>query len=68
MFKVYLDDLLYIIDGSLIVISISLSYFHNRNWIYLAVIVAANMIQFGFTNWCPIKWLLKSLGFEEREK
>ena len=68
MFKVHLDDLLYIIDGFLIVISISLSYFHNQNWIYLAVIVAANMIQFGFTNRCPIKWFLESLGFEEKEK
>lgn len=54
-----------IIAGTMILISTLGAYFSgNINWIWLAVFVGANLLQFGITNWCLLNSILKSLGIK----
>lgn len=51
--------------GSLTLISALLGYFFNKNWLFLAIFVGLNLMQFSFTNYCPLKSLLKKMGVRE---
>ena len=31
-------------------------------WLAFTAFVGANLLQFGFTNWCPLGMILKALG------
>lgn len=39
--------------------------FVSQSWLWLAVFVGANLLQFGFTNFCPLGIILKKLGVPE---
>ena len=34
-------------------------------WLAFTAFVGANLLQFGFTNVCPLGWILKKLGVPE---
>ncbi|MDA3855547.1 MAG: DUF2892 domain-containing protein [Candidatus Woesearchaeota archaeon] len=56
-----IENKINIIAGSFIFISTLLSIIHNPNWIYVTMFVGLNLFQFGFTNFCPLKIILKKL-------
>ena len=35
-------------------------------WLAFTAFVGANLLQFGFTNVCPLGWMLKKLGVPEK--
>ena len=35
-------------------------------WLAFTAFVGANLLQYGFTNVCPLGWILKRLGVPER--
>ena len=35
-------------------------------WLAFTAFVGANLLQFGFTNVCPLGWMLKKLGVPEQ--
>ena len=39
--------------------------FMSRWWLAFTAFVGANLLQFGFTNVCPLGWILKKLGVPE---
>ena len=39
--------------------------FVSRWFLWLAAFVGANLLQFGFTNFCPLALILKKLGVPE---
>lgn len=47
------------------IISSVLTYFFNKNWIFLGMFVGLNLVQYSFTNYCPLKSLLKKIGVRE---
>lgn len=52
------------IAGAMVLISSLGAYFININWIWLAVFVGANLLQFSITQWCLLNNILKALGIK----
>lgn len=59
------NRLLFIIAGIFILISLALAHFVNPNWLWFTAFIGLNLFQSGFTNWCPMMFILKKLGFAE---
>ena len=60
-----------IFAGSFILISLALGVeasplFVSPWWLAFTAFVGANLLQFGFTNACPLGWMLKKAGVPER--
>ncbi|MEP0174755.1 MAG: DUF2892 domain-containing protein [Paraglaciecola sp.] len=54
-----------LIAGTLLLISLALTYWVHPNWIFFSIFIAANLIQSAFTLWCPMITILKKLGVQE---
>lgn len=59
-----IERLLRLIAGSFILISLGLSYVHHPYWLFFTAFVGLNLFQSGITDWCPMMWFLKKLGFK----
>lgn len=64
------DRLIRIFAGSFILISLALGVegsplFISRWALAFTAFVGANLLQFGFTEVCPLGWILKKLGVPE---
>jgi hypothetical protein len=46
----------------MVLLSLALAHFHDPRWLWLTALVGLNLLQSGFTNWCPAMWLLAKLG------
>jgi hypothetical protein len=64
------DRLIRIFAGTFILVSLALGtegspLFVSRWALAFTAFVGANLLQFGFTNACPLGWVLKKLGVPE---
>ncbi|NYG33153.1 DUF2892 domain-containing protein [Sphaerotilus montanus] len=64
------DRLIRIFAGTFILLSLALGIegsplFVSRWALAFTAFVGANLLQFGFTNACPLGWILKKLGVPE---
>ena len=64
------ERLIRIFAGSFILISLLLGVegspvFVSRWWLAFTAFVGVNLLQFGFSNACPLGWILKKLGVPE---
>jgi hypothetical protein len=64
------ERLIRIFAGSFILLSLALGVeasplFVSPWWLAFTAFVGANLLQFGFTNVCPLGWFLKKLGVPE---
>ena len=64
------ERLIRIFAGSFILISLALGVpgsplFVSPWWLAFTAFVGANLLQFGFTNFCPLAIILKKLGVPE---
>ena len=62
-----IDRLIRIFAGSFILISLALGveaspFFVSSGFLAFTAFVGANLLQFGFTNVCPLGWVLGKLG------
>ncbi|WP_310600139.1 DUF2892 domain-containing protein [Desulfobulbus sp.] len=64
-----IDDWIHVAAGTFILLSLVLGVdspanplFVSRYWLLLAVLVGANLLQFGFSKFCPLAVVLKKLG------
>ena len=65
-----ITDWIHSIAGFFILLSLSLGIesspiFHNSYWLYFTAFVGLNLLQFGFTKFCPMEFILKKLGVAE---
>jgi hypothetical protein len=51
-----------IFAGSVILVSILLVLYHSQWWLLLTAFVGANLLQSGFTQFCPLDRMLRALG------
>ena len=58
----HIERWLRIIAGSIVLITLGLAEFHSPYWLLMTAFVGLNLLQSGFTNWCPMVTILKSLG------
>ncbi|MGI9134406.1 MAG: YgaP family membrane protein [Rhodoferax sp.] len=64
------DRYIHVIAGLFILLSLALGVqgspvFVSPWWLAFTAFVGANLFQFGFTNVCPMGWILKKLGVPE---
>ena len=51
-----------LIAGAFVLASVGLGVSVNPWWFAFTTFVGLNLFQSGFTDWCPMMWLLKRLG------
>ncbi|MCX7886026.1 MAG: DUF2892 domain-containing protein [Verrucomicrobiae bacterium] len=51
-----------IVAGSFILLSLLLAHFVSPYWLWFTAFVGLNLLQSGFTNWCPMENILRRLG------
>ena len=66
------DRLIRIFAGTFILLSLALGVegsplFVSHWWLAFTAFVGANLLQFGFTNACPLGWILKKAGVPENK-
>ncbi len=61
-----MEDMIRVIAGSLILISLALAHFVNIHWLWFTVFVGANLLQSGITKWCLMEDILAKFGVEKR--
>jgi len=59
-----LNSALRLMAGSVVLISLWLSYSLTSTWLYLTLFVGLNMLQSGFTRWCPAVTIFKLAGLK----
>ncbi len=64
------DRLIRVFAGVFILLSLALGVeasplFVSRWWLAFTAFVGANLLQFGFSQVCPLGWMLKKLGVPE---
>ncbi|MBY3672151.1 DUF2892 domain-containing protein [Vibrio paracholerae] len=52
-----------VLAGSMVLLSVILTWFVHPNFLWLTVFVGVNLIQSAFTGFCPAAFFLKKLGF-----
>jgi hypothetical protein len=67
---VTIDRLIRIFAGTFILLSLALGVegsplFVSKWWLAFTAFVGLNLFQYGFTNVCPLGWILKKLGVPE---
>ena len=60
----HMERILRILAGSMVLLSVGLGVFHHPYWLWLTAFVGLNLLQSGFTDWCPIMPVLSWLGIQ----
>ena len=53
------ERMLRLIAGVFVSLSVLLGMFVHVNFLWFTLFVGLNLFQSGFTNWCPMMWLLR---------
>ncbi len=64
------DRLIRVFAGTFILLSLALGIqgsplFVSPWWLAFTAFIGANLLQFGFTNLCPLGWVLRRLGVRD---
>jgi hypothetical protein len=51
--------------GIMILLSLALTYYCSRYWVWFTIFIALNLIQSAFTNWCPAMIILRKMGLKD---
>lgn len=57
-----LESVIRILAGTMVLGSLALAHWVHPGWIWLTVFVGANLLQSGFTGFCPAETALRKLG------
>jgi len=57
-----IERALRLMAGFFVTVSVALGYWASPYWFLFTAFVGLNLLQSGFTNWCPAMWLFGKLG------
>ena len=60
-----IDNAIRVMAGSMILLSLYLTWYVNQLFVWMTVFVALNLIQSAFTGVCPAVFFLRKLGFKD---
>ena len=60
-----IDDALRTIAGVFVLLSVALGWFVSPWWFLLTAFVGLNLLQSGFTHWCPMMVILRKAGVRQ---
>ncbi len=58
-----INDWIHIVAGCFILTSLLFGFFFSNYWFILTAFVGMNLLQYGFTKFCPLGFILKNWGF-----
>ena len=58
----HIDNAVMSFAGAMVLLSLALGWFVSPYWLLLTVFVGLNLLQAGFTGFCPAAMILKKLG------
>lgn len=53
--------------GLVVLVSLALAHYVSINWLWLTAFVGLNLLQSGFTNWCPAMAIFRAMGMKSGE-
>jgi len=56
------ENIIRIMAGSMVLLSLLLAVYHSQNWLFLTAFVGLNLLQSGFTKFCPAESILKKFN------
>lgn len=56
------DRMVIAFAGFMVLLSVALTHFHSRWWLWLTVFVGLNLLQSAFSGFCPAAKLFRALG------
>jgi hypothetical protein len=56
-----IENIIRLLAGTLVLISLSLSVLISPSWLFLALFVSVNLIQSAFTHFCPAEIALRRI-------
>lgn len=60
-----LNEALRLLAGVMVLLSVTLTLYHDPRWVWLTVFVGLNLLQSAFTKWCPAIWAFEKLGLKD---
>jgi hypothetical protein len=57
-----IENALRSIAGFFILLSVVLAHYVSPWWLLFTAFVGLNLLQSGFTRWCPMMWFLEKVG------
>jgi hypothetical protein len=57
-----IERALRLIAGILLLVSVALSVYVSPKWLFFTAFIGLNLLQSGFTNWCPMMVILHKCG------
>ncbi len=54
-----------LIAGTFVLVSTALGIWVHPAFLWLTLFVGANLVQSGFTNWCPMMMVLRRAGLQD---
>ena len=60
-----ITDWVHVLAGTFILVSLALGTWLHPYWYFFTAFVGANLLQYGFSKFCPLAAILKKLGVEE---
>ncbi len=58
----HIERFLRLIAGVFVIASLALAEIHSEYWLFFTAFVGLNLLQSGFSNWCPMMTFLKWFG------
>jgi len=59
------ERLLRLIAGGIVLVSLALGYWVHPYFYFLTAFVGLNLLQSGFSNWCPMMTFLRKAGVKD---
>ena len=59
MSKLKIENKIRIIAGTFVFATALLGFLHSKYWLLATMFVGLNLLQFGFSNFCPLELILK---------
>ncbi len=56
------------IGGGFVLISVALAHYHSPWWLLFTAFVGLNLLQSAFSNWCPMKSILRMCNLKSCEE
>ena len=54
--------------GIVVLLSVALAHFVSLYWLWLTAVVALNLTQSAFTDWCPGMMILRAMGLKDAKQ
>lgn len=59
------ERVLRLLAGVMVLLSVALTFYVSRYWMWLTVFIGLNLFQSAFTNWCPAMSILRAIGLSD---